>query len=94
MNDSWSIIEKILGWANVVLEEVQVAMVQSDELPDLVKNDVAEAKQAVQRLVEYERQALEQASTNIQYQELVRKLQAQDMPITSEEWQRAKRLDV
>ncbi|GAB4383591.1 MAG: hypothetical protein Kow00121_45690 [Elainellaceae cyanobacterium] len=92
MDDSWTLIRKVLGWANVVLEEVHEAMTNSRS-SDADKSDVESTQQAIERLMTNKQQALQAAAAEVEYQELVRKLQAQNMPITPEEWERAKRLD-
>lgn len=88
MDTSRSVIRKVLAWANVVLNEVYPAMTSSED-----RKDVADAKKALQRLTQNKQRTLQEASDKVVYEKLVRKLQAEEMPITPEEWKRSSRLD-
>lgn len=85
MNDSLLLVHKVLVWASVVLEEVQTAMSNSFGIPFEAEEEVKEVQQAIENLL-HNNEALAQASSDIDYEELVMKLQAQSMPITPEEW--------
>ncbi|MBD1847670.1 hypothetical protein H6F89_30585 [Cyanobacteria bacterium FACHB-63] len=86
MNDSLHLVYKVLVWASVVLEEVQTAMSNSFGVPFEAEEDVKEAQEAVEKLLNNNNESLAQASSDIDYEELVMKLQAQNMPMTPEEW--------
>jgi hypothetical protein len=83
MSDTWSVIKQILGWANIALEEAET-MSDSQKIPKVVKTDVKTAHEAIERLVQYKDEALHQAFTDAQYKALVQKLQANNIPITSD----------
>lgn len=86
MDDSWSRIRKVLLWANVVLEEIQTAMSNSYSTDPVAQENVDEACQAIGRLVSENNRDICRASADVDYEELVMKLQAQVMPIEPEEW--------
>ena len=86
MNDSLQLVCKVLVWASVVLEEVQTAMSNSFGVPSEAEEDVREAQEAVGKLLNNNSESFAQASSDIDYEELVMKLQAQKMPMTPEEW--------
>ena len=72
-----------------MLQEVQAEMENSNgSTPNAIRQDIARAGEATARLIEYPPNYLSEASQHIEFKALVEKLQAQDMPITKDEWEK------
>ncbi|BAU13042.1 hypothetical protein LEP3755_35780 [Leptolyngbya sp. NIES-3755] len=85
----WSLIKRTLGWAYIVLEELTMSQ-PSNSVDPITKNKMEQAKTKIAETLR--NPAVEVAAQNVEYQSLVQKLQAADMPITDERIDRAKRL--
>lgn len=92
MNDggNWLLIKRTLGQASVVLEELLMAL-QWNSAPQITQDNVSQAKLGIISSLQDEN-ILQQASEIIDYQELVKKLEASDNSITQEVINRARQL--
>lgn len=92
MNDGgkWLLIKHTLGRASVVLEELLIAL-QSNSSPSITKNNVSQAKRGIINSLQDEN-ILQKASEIIDYQKLVKKLEASDNNITQEVINKARQL--
>jgi hypothetical protein len=85
VEDSWLTIQRSLKHTKVVLEEVYNAMLNSNP----AKKEVNEARLAIKKLIRDEGQNIQAASSQVEYQELIKKLTAENLSFTEEDWDRA-----
>lgn len=86
MNSSSSLVFRILTWAQAILNEVDIAMSNSYVTEPETKDNVVAAQQSIERLLNNNQADIDKISENIEYEKLVMKLQAQNMPIEPELW--------
>ena len=86
MNTSSSLVSHILTWAYTVLDEVKIAMSNSYVTEPETEDDVREAQELIERLLTSSKTDIDEIASNIEYEDLVMKLQAQNMPIDPDEW--------
>lgn len=85
MGESSVLIYRVLTRAHVVLKEVEIAMTKSYSISsDEAKGDIIEAHELIGRVLRHKNEILE-VSSDIEYDDLVIRLKAKKMPITSEE---------
>ena len=86
MNPSSSLVFRVLTWAQTVLNEVEIAMSNSYVTEPETEDNVVAAQQSIERLLNTNQANIDEISGNIEYENLVMKLQAQNMPIDPDEW--------
>ena len=86
MNPSSSLVFRVLTWAQTVLNEVEIAMSNSYVTEPETEDNVVAAQQSIERLLNTNQANIDEISGNIEYENLVKKLQAQNMPIDPDEW--------
>ena len=86
MNSSSSLVVHVLALAQTVLNEVEIAMSNTYVTEPETEEDVVAAQQSIGRLLNTSLTDIDEISKNIEYEELVMKLQAQNMPIDPDEW--------
>lgn len=84
MNESSLLIYGVLTRAHIVLEEVELVMNNSYLVSSEAKDDIIEAHELIGKVLRH-KDELSKISSDIEYQNLVAKLQAKKMPITPEE---------
>jgi hypothetical protein len=87
---NWLLIKHTLGQASVVLEEL-LKVLQWNSVPQESKDNLSQAQQGIISSLQDEK-ILQQASEIINYQELVKKLEASENNITPEVIDRARQL--
>ena len=86
MKDSWSTIYTTLKRAKVVLEEILEVMPDTNEDQSDTRTGVKNTYQSVNELITSKDQEIKNLASAIEYQELVKKLKAQNLSFTPEEW--------
>ena len=84
MSESSLLIYGVLTRAHVVLQEVKLAMNNSYLVSSEAKDNIIEAHKLIGKVLR-DKDELSTISSDIDYQELVLKLQSKRMPITCEE---------
>ena len=86
MTPSSSLVSHILTWAQTVLNEVEMAMSNSRVTKAETKDNVLVAQQSIGKLLGTSKANIDEISENIEYEKLVMKLQAKNMPVDPELW--------
>jgi uncharacterized protein YwgA len=81
VSNSWLTIQATLKRTKIILEEVSKVML----IPNSATPEVKRAYDAVKNLIEDKDKHVQAASEQIEYKKLIRKLEAEKMPLTKEE---------
>ncbi|MBG1242570.1 hypothetical protein F8R90_18165 [Nostoc sp. NZL] len=89
-SEQWPRLKQILRQAVVILDAIEKAMPGTPHINVVTRNKIAQAKKNISENLDTGN--FDQVSSLLEYEELVKKLKASEMPITLEQLEEADKL--